>query len=120
MRDCRKCGAPVDGVVCPVCGDGLPAGKVAEPSRAAQCALEARRRFVADVPSSLDLTPQQWYNVCKFYPTIAERSNRQLVPVGQNQPLDKMARAGFSIRANVRVRDAEADAERAAIQREAA
>jgi hypothetical protein len=61
-------------------------------------AIEARERYLASAPSAADLTAQQWYNVCRFYPTIARKasefSHRPLAHVGPDNPLDATAQAG--------------------------
>ncbi len=68
---------------------------MSEPSNTAQHAERVRQRFAMDAPTSQDLTPQQWYNVCKYAPHLAKRCNRPMADVGPHNPLDRTARAGI-------------------------
>jgi hypothetical protein len=61
-----------------------------------------------------DLTEQQWYNVCRFWPTVARRCRRPFADVGQHNPLHGTSRIGPLMK-SVYV-----DEERIAIQAEAA
>ena len=69
-------------------------------------------------PSSLDLTARQWYGVCKYFPTIAARAKREVVPVGPDQPLDAQVSRGPLFGGQWKPHDYEAENERAAIQTE--
>lgn len=95
--ECRACGAYYAGKWCQACGEGKPAkGKMSadEAAELANRQLEARRIFAAEAPGSESLTDQQWYNVCKFHPTIAARCRRPMVQVGPNQSLDRTSSRG--------------------------
>jgi Double zinc ribbon len=87
-RFCAECQAPMQKSV-------LAERAPVTLSENALRALEARKRYLESAPSSADLSEQQWYNVCKFYPIVAkhasEFSNRRLAHVGPDNPLDKSA-----------------------------
>jgi hypothetical protein len=118
-RLCPACSDPLSVTgVCGSCGFGLKAGRKRaatspDGDRWAIMASEARRAVLA-LPSGPDtLTEQQWYNVCKFWPFVAEHCRRARPEVGPSHPLDATARRGPLTRFVV---DAEADVERAAMQ----
>jgi hypothetical protein len=132
MRACPSCYALNEDAAdtCSACQSAMlvPAttakGKLL--SDAALRAAAVRKRYEEKAPSSADLTAQQWYNVCKFYPTIARKasahSHRPLAHVGPDNPLDKTATRGPLLR-GIRLSpppDPEALSERAAIQSESA
>lgn len=125
MHDCGRCGKPVDGLQCPACGYSEPQSGGLEPRKLSHWGLLAettRQRFEApeNQPSAFDLTHQQWYNVCKFWPTIAGRCRRRRLAVGPDHPLDRTATAGPMLKrllGSPRA-DPEAAAEREAIQTE--
>lgn len=120
MIDCPQCGSVLadNAVICNRCRWNP---KPASLSDAGQASLEARHRFTQGWPTSANLTEQQWYNVCKYFPTIAARCRRSRPSVGPEHPLDKKSSQGPFLR-HFRRRsvDLEAAEERAAIQDEAA
>lgn len=82
MASCPTCrGIMVEGR-CLACGQDLRA--------------LIRLRYERGAPGSIDLSEQAWYNVCRFYPSIARRARRPMVKVGPEHPLHKTSRAGFS------------------------
>lgn len=126
---CPTCGDPlsVHGV-CGSCGNGLKKGgkrQEYDPDAARRGDLAAivRARSFALSPTSADLTEQQWYNVCKFWPNVAAHCDRPRPVVAPTHPLDAAARLGPLARRMAEVMrscgDASADDERAAIQAEA-
>ncbi|MGH7605431.1 MAG: hypothetical protein ACRENK_15725 [Gemmatimonadaceae bacterium] len=87
---------------------------------------ETRQRSIASAPTSLDLTEQQWYNCCKFWPFVAAHCKRPRPNVGPDHPLDATAAMGPMLRGRAalvaprRGDDPDALEERAAIQNEPA
>lgn len=83
MKDCPRCKTAVDGPQCPSC-------RYVEPG-----AIRPSERGM-DVPaiSSRSVTPQQWYNVCKHFPSVAARASRSLESVGPSHPLDATSQRG--------------------------
>lgn len=65
-----------------------------EGERSAQLVAEARRHYLDSGPIDNDLTEQQWYNVCKFWPFVAVHCKRARPNVGPDHPLDATAREG--------------------------
>ena len=96
--ECRACGAFYAGGWCQACGEGKPKKGQMSATQTAELAnrqLEIRRIYAANAPGSESLTAQQWYNVCKFFPTIAARCRRPLVLVGPDEPLDRASGLGL-------------------------
>lgn len=127
-QPCPDCGDPLSiHGVCGSCGYGASAKKKSanynneEAERNAVLVAAARDRYLATGPTSNDLTDQQWYNVCKFFPGVAEHCKRPRPEVGPDHPLDATARLGPMMRGGRRMLPAvqtEADDERTAIQAE--
>ena len=67
--------------------------------RNAVMVAEARQAAIDSAPASEDLTEQQWYNVCKFWPFVAVHCKRARPIVGPDHPLDATAREGPLTRA---------------------
>ena len=96
MKDCPVCGKPVDGLVCGSCGRaeagaegfGKPIRQLSEWGIQAE---QVRKKFEApeNQPHAGQLTAQQWYNVCKFYPAAAKRCTRPKADVGEHNRLDR-------------------------------
>jgi len=115
--------------VCPECKEHLTApylscrfcdwveGKtpVRQTSQIHRMTPEAKTAYEAGGPTSHDLTPQQWYNVCRFWPSVARRCSRPLAKVGPDNPLHATSRMGPLLKHRL---DPEAEAERLAIQSE--
>lgn len=76
----------------------------------------AKVAYEAGGKRSTDLTEQQWYNVCRFWPTVAARCERALPDIGPHNPLHHTSKQGPLMR---RV-DVDANSERLAIQTESA
>jgi len=95
MKDCPQCGRPVDGASCGACGygDGGNSAGLSEWGKIAQATAQ-HFRAPENQPSSWSLTDQQWYNVCKFRPSIARRCARPMPEVGPEHPLDRTATMG--------------------------
>jgi hypothetical protein len=125
MMACPTCGDPlsVHGV-CGNCGYGLKsAGKAKghnpESAHWGELAARAKEGYLVGVPTSFDLTEQQWYNVCKFWPNVAAHCKRPGPAVGPDHPLDATSSLGPLMRhRRVKRRSDDPDAieERAAIQ----
>ncbi len=125
---CPDCGDPlsVHGV-CGSCGYGLKgkrktAKQDPEAARRAELAVMAKQRYLDSAPTSADLTDQQWYNVCKFWPWVAMHCKRERFKVGPDHPLDATSRRGPLLTGQLPVfrrgDDPDALEERAAIQTE--
>jgi len=115
---------------CPDCGDDIsvyakvhscgwraaakPKDDVPRPKQH-RLSPEAQEAYEAGAPRSHDLTEQQWYNVCRFWPTVAKRCSRPFADVGTHNPLHATSRQGPLMRKAV---IEEAALERAAIQAE--
>ena len=120
MKECPKCGTMFVSGWCRSCGEGKPSGKPDKVFR--DYGAEARASYQAGWPNSSVLTEQQWYNVCRFFPTVAARCRRALPDIGPHNPLHATSRMGMLgglARWHPPARDLEAEAERAAIQGEA-
>ncbi len=123
-RNCPRCSDPLSQWgVCGSCGFGrkasaAPAGSTAEGERNDALVSEARRRCQDDALTSADLTDQQWYNVCKFFPFVAAHCKRSRPEIGPAHPLDRTAHQG-PIFKRKRMFDSEAATEREAIQADA-
>lgn len=107
MYDCPKCGDSLadEAVICNHCKWVPPGLQPTAPkglSERGLAAAKARRRFEQHPPSSAERSMQQWYNVCKFFPTVARlasaHSHRPLAEVGPDNPLDKTATLGPLLR----------------------
>jgi hypothetical protein len=48
---------------------------------------EQKEAYEAGGPRSHDLTEQQWFNVCRFWPSVARRCSRPFADVGPHNPL---------------------------------
>jgi uncharacterized Zn finger protein (UPF0148 family) len=110
MIDCPKCGSPVDGDYCPKCRYSENAVKKTNApglSRAGEIAEMIRQQLQTHGPTTDELTEQQWYNVCRFYPLVARRSRREFADVGPHNPLDATAQSGTMFK-GVNVFDARA------------
>lgn len=120
-RSCPRCADPLSQYgVCGSCGFGRRAGvgpsvPDMERERNDELVASARRHYLASAP---ELTDQQWYNVCKFWPFVAAHVNRVRPEIGPNHPLDATARQGPVFRRR-HLFDAESVAEREAIQADA-
>ncbi len=90
---------PSNGQICSRCAVDLPVPFIA-------CGLCGWRAVVASYQapgkSSADLTALQWYNVCRFWPTIARRCGRRLADVGPHNPLHASSRIGPLLRLRCR------------------
>lgn len=60
---------------------------------------EAKTSYEAGAPRSHDLTSQQWYNVCRFWPSVARRCSRPMEKVGPDHPLHATSNLGPLTRA---------------------
>lgn len=88
-------------ITCPECGTdrprtGRPRARVEteEDRRIREQIAQLRERLAQGGPSSWDLTEQQWYNVCRFFPHVAARSARPMLKVGPDHPLHATSRMG--------------------------
>jgi hypothetical protein len=63
-------------------------------SEKGRAVVELRKRLAEHPPSPHDLSDQQWYNVCKFYPNVAARAGRARFEISDAHPLDRTASAG--------------------------
>jgi hypothetical protein len=95
VKNCPRCDAPVDGIECGRCGHsearpGSPTSRHMAP--------EAKRAYESGGHKVSDLTDEQWYNVCKFWPSVAARSGRKIADVGVHNPLDASAARGPLLR----------------------
>ncbi len=127
--DCPICGDPLTTRgVCGSCGYGRKR-KTADTTghsdgdHWAVLAAQAKEMYLANPPTSFDLTDQQWYNVCKFWPNVAAHCKRPRPVVGPEHPLDATSRQGPLMRYTVppvprRGDDPDALDERAALQSE--
>ncbi len=105
------------------CGYRVPKATAAQErsERNEQLVVRARQHYMATALTSYDLTPQQWYNVCRFFPVVAEHCKRTRPQVGPDNPLHATSRMGFFARARTIIpMDREGEAEREAIMGEAA
>lgn len=122
VRACPAgCGAAIAdrAIVCNVCGWEAP-HRPAGDTREAEERRQENERAVAAAkaePGSTtgDLTEQQWYAVCKFFPGVARRARRKALQVGPRNPLDAQVKLGPMFGGR-RIIDAEELAEREAIQ----
>lgn len=124
---CPECGDPlsVHGV-CGSCGYGLKRRRGsnkdnAEAAHWGELAAKAKELYQATAPTSFDLEPQQWYNVCKYFPWVAQHCKRERFEVGPDHPLDATSHLGpltrhLTVPAPRRGDDPDAIDERAAIQ----
>lgn len=100
-NDCPDCGDPmsVHGV-CGSCGYGGKFKGKSKPKHDpeaahwAHMAMLAKERYLNNPATSADLTEQQWYNVCKFWPNVAAHCKRPRPIVGPNHQLDVTSRRG--------------------------
>lgn len=104
MKECQKCGTVYVSGWCRACGEGKPAekgGKLTADQTAekANQLLEQRRIWASNGPTSFDLTDQQWYNVCRFYPAVASRCRRPLPGIGSHNPLHATSQLGLLVSA---------------------
>lgn len=104
MRACPSCYHlnQDDANACVECFAPMHRDKIApekELSNNALAVAAIRRDYLEHPPSSTQLTSQQWYNVCKFFPKIAQRASdythRPLADVCPDNPLDRTASRGF-------------------------
>jgi hypothetical protein len=97
MKNCPECKAFVDGLTCHKCGyteDTVAAKPRSDKSRSVD---DIRGSYLSrNFPRSDSLTPQQWYNVCKFYPDVAQRSERAMYVVGKDQSLDATSKKTYA------------------------
>jgi hypothetical protein len=93
-----------------------PLHDAATSARLVELAQMARSRYEFAALSSSSMTEQQWYNVCKFWPSVAEHCKRQRPDVGPHHPLDATSKAGPLMGQLRKRHDAEAIAEREAMQ----
>ena len=93
--ECGACGAYFAGNWCQACGEGKPAGKGSklsanEAAERANQLLADRRAYAESGPTSADLTDQQWFNVCKFFPKVAARCQRPMADLSPDNPMHKV------------------------------
>lgn len=119
-RDCPDCGEPL-GLGAKSCRCGWSVVKKSsavnqeEAERNAALIAWARQHSLDTGGKSKDLTEQQWYNVCRFWPSVAKRCSRPFASVGPHNPLHATSRLGPVMRRF----DPEAQAEREAMQADA-
>lgn len=89
--DCSEL-VPVTATMCG-CGFRFQRGAMASRPQADE-PLTPRHAF-----SSHDLTAQQWYNVCRWFPTVAARCSRALPDIGPHNPLHATSEEGPLMRA---------------------
>jgi hypothetical protein len=58
----------------------------------------ARRAYEESAPRVADLSEQQWFNVCRYFPSIAEHCTRPRPVVSPDHPLWKTSRMGLFMR----------------------
>lgn len=92
--------------ICPECGDDIYINAkshkcgwrlTAEPKavpRQHRMEPEAKAAYESGGPRSGDLTEQQWYNVCRFWPSVARRCSRTFADVGPHNPLHASSNLG--------------------------
>jgi len=51
---------------------------------------QVREQYLEAGPTSWDLTDQQWFNVCKFFPTVAARCKRPPADLSPDNPMHKV------------------------------
>jgi hypothetical protein len=81
---------------------------------------EEKAAYEAGGPTSHSLTEQQWYNVCRFWPTVAKRCSRQFADIGPHNPLHATSFQGPLLARRLQLGAMEAEYEREAIQAEGA
>lgn len=84
---------PDDVMLCD-CGWRKPKSSPADEARRRNEELAARTRAALPQFTAADLTDQQWYNVCRFFPAVAEHCKRERPIVGSDHPLHGTSRAG--------------------------
>ena len=83
-------------VFCPECKterprNSQPFNSIRELSDLAKAALQAQESSrQSGHPNSYDLTEQQWFNVCKFFPTVAARCKRPQTDLSPDNPMHKV------------------------------
>jgi hypothetical protein len=111
--------------ICPECGDDIYVNarshkcgwrfhaEVIIDRSAHRMTPEAKAAYESGAPRSHDLAPQQWYNVCRFWTSVAKRCSRPMELVGPDHPLHATSRLGPLLKHRI---DPEAEAERQALQ----
>ena len=98
--ECPECKDPLSiHGVCGSCGYGREKKKTAtyDPTvahRNQDLVANARRNYLDNGPTCHNLTDQQWYNVCKFWPFVAVHCSRLRPQVGPENALDATAEEG--------------------------
>lgn len=85
------------------CGWKKPKASPAEQQkeRVRELASQVREAFERNAPKAADLSEQQWYNVCRFFPFVAEHVNRERPEIGPSNPLHATSRMGMFARLRV-------------------
>lgn len=97
MRDCPKCGDPLSiHGVCGSCdyGRAKPRAELAPRPEQHRMTPQVKAEYESAGLTSNGLTDQQWYNVCRFWPTIARRCSRKFADVGQHNSLHATSSQG--------------------------
>jgi hypothetical protein len=96
-RACPNCGDPLSiHGVCGSCNYGRAKPKTELAPRPEQHRMtpQAKAAYEAGGPTSHSLTEQQWYNVCRFWPSIARRCSRPFAKIGPDNPLHATSEQG--------------------------
>lgn len=67
-------------------------------ARRSELATDVRSSYEINAPKVEDLSDQQWYNVCRFFPSIVEHCKRERPEISADHPLHATSRMSIFAR----------------------